>query len=308
MDWKDSLKQCFLTAILTSEYSWVPSLHHFPTWTSFQSRYCKAQSKCQTKPHNTWRQTWEELMQISTKTSSTDVTRGQTNSKPVYSHCVTSIRWCWAVRNSAVKVGVEYTTSTTVIWQFALMCFTTIWASTMWFHGRTWSTFSVKSCTVDTLLTIGIEEPTPLTWRSSSSLNSCSPISTYCIISSNPQIPTNSIMKVTGNTLKKNYLLKCLKCSVCIQMLKSVILPFNAKPSSIPSSLSLQEPVEVQEAPKMTPSWTSSLTSRPELRKASTWLKSHSESRIKHHSSSSVFKNAKEWTHFSLKLRELLMT
>jgi hypothetical protein len=37
-------------------------------------------------------------------------------------------------------------------------------------------------------------------------------------------------MKDIKNIFKKNYQLKSLKCSVCIQMHKSVTLLFNAKP------------------------------------------------------------------------------
>jgi len=52
MVWKVCLRQSSPTAILTSESSWVHSLLHYQTWTSFLSRFFRAQSKFPTKRPN----------------------------------------------------------------------------------------------------------------------------------------------------------------------------------------------------------------------------------------------------------------
>jgi hypothetical protein len=53
-------------------------------------------------------------MQTLTKALLTNVIRKQTNSKPVCLHYVISTLWSWVVRNSEVKVGVEFITLTMV--------------------------------------------------------------------------------------------------------------------------------------------------------------------------------------------------
>ncbi len=161
-------------------------------------------------------------MRISVKVLSISAIREATNSRHACSHYVISTHLCWVGRNLAVKVGAEYTISTMATWLSAQTCCTIILVNMMLSPGKISNISSDKLCTVATLLMTGTEGPTLPISRFSLSPSFYSPTSTCSIICSSPQIPTNSTMKVTRNTFKKNYLLKSHKCLVCIPMLKSV--------------------------------------------------------------------------------------
>lgn len=129
MDYKVCLKQCSLTAILTSECSWALNLHRFQICKSSLSQYFRSPLKYPTRLLNILKPIWEELLPTLIKNSSKDAIRSLMSLNHACLHFVTSIRLWLVERSSDPKDGVEFTVSMMVTWLSALMCFTTIYRS-----------------------------------------------------------------------------------------------------------------------------------------------------------------------------------
>lgn len=176
------------------------------------------------------------------------------------------------------------------------MCFTTIFPNMRSSLGRISSISLGRSCTVAISLTIGTEEPMPHILKCSSNQSYYYLTSIFSIISLNLQILPSLTMKVIESTSKRKFLLRFLRCSVCIPMPKSDILLFNARHYLIPSCL-LKEVLEKEEDPRTIKPSASSPTSRLDALLSSLCLILQQRSktlRIKHHTLLFASRSARE--------------